>query len=360
VWGGLVQSLLMSGARLALVRHSIRPLLSRREVADLLPFGLGATASGWANYLALNGDNLVVGRLMGPAALGLYSRAYALMNLPYSGMASVVSAVMFPVFARVQHDRTALRRGYLLLTGLTATVAASAMGTIAIVAPHLVSGFYGPQWTGLVAPLQILCLAGYFRALYHLGGIVAKSVGWVYRELRCQLVYAGLVLCGAAAGAQYGLAWVAAGVGVAIVYMFIATGRLALRATNTPWRLYVNAQLGAVGTAAVTCGAAASTRLMLEAAGASSVPIAIAVVSVAAIPATAGVLWTLGAPDCAPLRDLLPRWSARLATALRGASPGEPIPASESAATVGAEAVARGEVAARDRDTLVRPMGGAV
>ena len=53
-------------------------------------------------------------------------------------------------------------------------IAASAMVTMGIVAPHLVRSVYGPRWVSAVLPLQILCLAGYFRALSRLGGIVAR------------------------------------------------------------------------------------------------------------------------------------------------------------------------------------------
>lgn len=317
VWGGLVQTLLESGAQLAVVRHAVRPLLARQELGELLHFGLGSAASGCVNYVALNADNFVVGRWMGAASLGLYSRAYALMNLPYTHAAGVMSSVLFPAFAQVQGDPARLRRAYLLLTRLAAMVAASAMGTMAIVSPHLVPSLFGPQWTGVVAPLQILCLAGYFRALYHLGGIVAQSVGQVYSELWRQAVYAGLVITGALAGSRYGLSGVAAGVSVAILYMFVATGQLALRATGTPWHVYFRVQLGALVTAAFTCAVALSVRFVLEAYEASSPVIALAVLVAAAGPWSVGMLSSLGEPDFQPLRTHLPGWCVRLIEALR-------------------------------------------
>ena len=127
-------------------------------------------------YVALNVDNFVVGRWIGAASLGLYSRAYSLMNLPHTFFASVMMNVLFPAFSQVQGDPARLGRVYLLVTQLTAMVAAPAMGTLAIAAPHLVQSVYGPQWAGAVIPLQILCGVGYFRAVYHVGGVVVRSV----------------------------------------------------------------------------------------------------------------------------------------------------------------------------------------
>ncbi len=317
VWGGLLQGLLASGAQLAAVRHSVRPLLARRELADLFHFGLGAAVSGCVNYVALNGDNFVIGRWIGAASLGLYSRAYALMNLPFTYAASVMSGVLFPVFAQVQGQPARLRRGYLLTTQLTAMIAAPSMGTMAIAAPHLVTSLYGSQWAGVVVPLQILCVAGYFRALYHLGGVVAQSVGRVYSELWRQAVYASLVIAGALVGSRYDLPGAAAGVSVAILYMFVAMGQLALRATGTPWSLYLRVQLGALVTTAVTCGVALSARFLLEAYRAPSAVITLAVVAGAAVPWSIGMLWKLGEPDFEPLRARLPGSCGRLVETLR-------------------------------------------
>jgi O-antigen/teichoic acid export membrane protein len=317
-WGSLAQTVVVSGAQLAVVRHAMRPLLGRRELADLLHFGVGSAAIAGVNYVALNADNFVIGRWSGAVSLGLYTRAYTLMNIPYAYASSVASSVLFPAFAQVQGEPARLRRAYLILTQFTAMIAASAMGTMAIAAPYLVRSLYGPQWTGVVLPLQILCLAGYFRALYHLGGIVAQSVGRVYSELWRQAVYAGLVIAGAFVGLRYGLAGVAAGVSLAILYMFVATSQLALRATQTPWRLYLRVQRSALVTAAVTGLVALCVRLVLETTKASSGVMTVAILAGAAVPWSLGMLWNLGDPGFQPLRSRLPGWCDRLVERLRG------------------------------------------
>lgn len=308
VWGGLAQTLLLSVAELASIRHSVRPLLARRELGELLNFGFGASMSACVNFVARNGDNFVVGRWIGSEGLGLYSRAYALMNLPFTYAASAMSSVLLPALSQVQEEPLRLRRAYLLLTRVAAIVSAPAMGTMAIVAPHLVRSLYGPRWIGAVLPLQILCIAGYFRALYHIGGIVALSAGRVYSELRNQIVYAVLVVLGALIGTRFGLAGVAAGVGLAIAYMFIATAQLALRATGTPWRVYVRAQVDALVIGGITCGVALFVRLLLDSYQTSSAIITLAVIGSAALPGGIGILWTLSGPDFAPLLRISPRW----------------------------------------------------
>ncbi len=101
----------------------MRPLLARNELRDLLRFGVGAQLSVSVNYVALNADNFLVGRLLGAPALGLYNRAYTLMNLPYTYASNVLSSVLFPAFAHVQDDTGRVRRGYLMMTRVTALIA---------------------------------------------------------------------------------------------------------------------------------------------------------------------------------------------------------------------------------------------
>jgi len=50
VIGSLVQTLIASVAQLVYVRHSIRPCLARRELEQLLHFGVGSAASACVNY----------------------------------------------------------------------------------------------------------------------------------------------------------------------------------------------------------------------------------------------------------------------------------------------------------------------
>jgi len=69
--------------------------------------------------------------------------------------------------------------------------------------------------------------------------------------------------------------------------------------------------------ASVAAGSVAlSTRLLLEANGASSGAITLAVLAAATVPWTASLVWLLARPDCEPLREWLPTWGARFVQTL--------------------------------------------
>jgi O-antigen/teichoic acid export membrane protein len=317
VWGALTQALLGCVAQYAATRHPLRPLIGRHELRELLGFGLGASFGGVVNYAAINADNFIVGRFMGAAALGLYSRAYNMMNLPQVYVASVISGVLFPALSEVQGEPDRLRNGFLKATELTAMAAGPVMAGMVVAAPHLVVTLYGPHWTGSIAPLQILCGAGYFRALYHLGGVTAYSAGRVPDALKRQVLYAALVITGSLVGIRFGITGVAAGVAVAVVCMYVLTGQLAMRVTAASWGSYLRSQVAAAITTLSTLILALMIRAGLEAFEAPSPLIAIALIAACMGAWSVGILWKLGEPAYAPLRAKLPPVAAQLTIRLR-------------------------------------------
>jgi len=320
VWGSLVQTTLSSAWQIVAARHPVKPLAAGPELGELLSYGVGAGASSIANYLAVNADNFLVGRLLGATSLGLYARAFNLMNLPYVYVASVLSGVLFPAFAQIQTDIPRLRRGYLTMTRLTAVIAGPSMVALAIAAPFLVPTLYGPAWTGVVFPLQILCAAGYFRSLFHVGSIVAKSVGRVYSDLQRQVGYAIFVMIGAIAGSSFGLPGVAIGVSVAIAFMFMATGQLALDITRTSWTEYLRAQRAAIVTTTVVALFAIGARVPLEQIHARPGFITAGTLIAASLPWSVSLLWHLGEPDLAQIAGELPAELTHLVRFVRGIS----------------------------------------
>ena len=93
-------------------RHPLRPSLDLRAGRELLSFGFGHSLAQVGMVISEQGDNLVVGRWLGPTALGVYGRAYNLMVMPASAFGRVVSRVLFPVMAKVQDEPERLLGAY--------------------------------------------------------------------------------------------------------------------------------------------------------------------------------------------------------------------------------------------------------
>jgi O-antigen/teichoic acid export membrane protein len=264
VTGSIVQSALGAAIALAFARHPMRPLLARTELRELCAFGAAATLNQVVNGIARNADNLLVGRLLGPAALGVYARAFNLMTLPLAAVGDVMWHVLLPAMSEVRDDRARLGRAYLAAVQASALAAAPLMAGLAAAAPQIAAGVYGPQWTGMAAPLQVLCAAGAFRAVYHVSGALTHASGRVMSELWRQGVYAALVVAGVILGARWGVVGVAAGVVAAIAVMYGMMARLSLRITGLRWRDFFAAQLPGAALGALVGASAWTAAALLE------------------------------------------------------------------------------------------------
>ncbi len=273
VWGTLAHYALDSLISLRMSPVPCKPLLAKEEFRELIGFGAGATLNGTVAYFGRNADTIVVGRVLGEAALGLYGRAYGLMLLPTMHLSRVMSAVLFPAFSAMRGDTVRLRRAYLSLVQLTALLTAPTMSGIIVAAPHLFVGLYGPAWAGAVIPLQILCVGGVFRGVYNLSSSVTLATGTLYRELPRQLVYALLVGAGSVVGALAGINGVAAGVLLAIAYMYVAMAQLTSRVIGVRCSEFVMAQVPGVLVGVGVGTLALSVRIILEQQGAGSLVI---------------------------------------------------------------------------------------
>jgi PST family polysaccharide transporter len=110
VWGQVVSACLEAFLGYLAVRSAYRVGLSRRAVRDAFRTGGMFTISKLFNWAAGNVDNIVIGRLLGAAPLGLYSRANTLMNTVNQLVGTGSARVLFSTFAKMQHDLERMRR----------------------------------------------------------------------------------------------------------------------------------------------------------------------------------------------------------------------------------------------------------
>ena len=291
----IAQSLLKTAMLLVSQPVVFRFRVERLAFRELMYFGGGFTIARIANYLAVQGDNLVVGRALGPAALGVYGRAYQLMAAPAHGFGLVVDAVLFPAMAKVQADKPRLATAYRRGVALIALVVLPASAALMIVAPEVIQAVLGPRWADVTIPFQILAFGMLFRTSYKMSDSLARSTGVVYRRAWRQIVYAALVMMGAWAGGRaYGLPGVAWGVLSAVTINFFLMAHLSLQVAEMPWREFARAHLPAVALTAVVTPATWMVASLLRHWHAS--PFAIVVVAGALVPVMS-VLLVWSAPS---------------------------------------------------------------
>ena len=147
--------------------HPFRPRFRwhRESFQELFHFGKWITGSSVLVFALTEGDDLVVGKLIGTTALGIYQMAYRVSNLPATELMRVVNQVMFPAFSKIKNSLDKLQNTFLKSFSLTAALTMFISGLIIALAKEFTLVFLGSKWLDIVVPMQVLAVWGAVRAL---------------------------------------------------------------------------------------------------------------------------------------------------------------------------------------------------
>jgi PST family polysaccharide transporter len=158
--GALAARLLAAAAVSYAARWRPRLRKPGPEAWALLAFGVHVSVGSLLWFIYSNSDFAVVGKVVGPVALGYYSLAFQLISLPVEKLTANCNQVMFPVFCRLQGDRARLRSWYLRLTVLLGLFGLPVMAGMALVAEDGLAVVLGEKWLPAVLPFRLLSVVG--------------------------------------------------------------------------------------------------------------------------------------------------------------------------------------------------------
>jgi len=154
-----------------------RPRLCLSEWLSIFHFSKWLLGNSLLQYLQNRADTTVVGKLIGPTGLGLYSIAYEIATLATTEMVMPIRRALLPGFSILQNDPQRLRRGFIEGYALIFIVGAPAALGIGLTASLFVPLLLGPKWNDAIPLVQILALTGFFQICNANAGTVAIAAG---------------------------------------------------------------------------------------------------------------------------------------------------------------------------------------
>jgi len=154
-----------------------RPRLSLARWRELFAVSRWILADNALVFLRDRVDSLVIGKLAGAHALGLYELANELASLPTTEIAGPATRAVFPGYARLRGDPAALRRNYRDSVAALLLVTLPLGAGIALLAEPAVALLLGPQWMPAVPAIRILAFYGILRSLYAPAAAVYLATG---------------------------------------------------------------------------------------------------------------------------------------------------------------------------------------
>jgi PST family polysaccharide transporter len=307
VWGRLAADALAALGALAASGYRPRLRFSAAAARSLLPFGASVVGLRVLNHLAAHLDRLLVGKLAGSAALGLYAMAWSVVRLPEQHVSQAVRRLFFPALSRMQGDRARLASAYERLVGAVALLAFPATAGIVVLYPDLVALFLPAAWEPTIPLVRILAVAGALFAVGGTIGVASWSLGRPDVDLRLAALRLGLMLPLLALFARAGAAGVAAAVAVYAVatlpvYLRVVHGLLGI----PPLRLLGRLRPACVASLA-TAAAALPARAAMEPLGLGPAGSLVA----GAVAGAAGCVLALWVPRDRLLLEILAAWRGR-------------------------------------------------
>jgi O-antigen/teichoic acid export membrane protein len=231
------------------------PPRRRAGIRSMLRFGGAVSLNGLIVYVAYNVDKLLIGRLWGAEVLGVYGRAYQLINMPTENLNTAIGGVAMSALSRVQEDANRLKnyflKGYSLVLVLTVPLAFAC----ALFAEDIIHVLLGPKWTATATLFRFLAPTILAYALINPLAWLLFATGQVRRSVHMAVVIGLFVITSFVVAVPFGPGT------VALAYsgmMVLLTIPMILWATHgglvVSWRDVLSAAWPPFGSSLVAAG----------------------------------------------------------------------------------------------------------
>jgi PST family polysaccharide transporter len=193
----------------------------RTGIRSMMHFGGTVTLNGLIAYLASNFEKLLLGRFWGVDALGIYGRAYQLINIPTDNLNSAAGEVAFSALSRLQDDHARLKSYF--LKGYSAVLALTVPITVAcaLFADDIILVILGPKWAAAAPIFRLLAPTILVFAVSNPLFWLLSSIGLVGRSLKMSLFVAPVMIGSYLIALPYGPRGVAFGYSAAMMLWIV-------------------------------------------------------------------------------------------------------------------------------------------
>jgi O-antigen/teichoic acid export membrane protein len=186
------------------------------KIGSMVRFGGTATLNSLVVYVAYNIEKVLLGRFWGAEALGMYGRAYQLVNIPTENLNSAMGGVLFAALSRLQNESDRLKNYFLKSYALVLSLTLPISVVCALYADEIILLVLGQKWGDAAPIFRLLTPTILVLALINPMYWFLVSVGLVGRSLKLALVIAPLVVTAYILGLPYGPRGVAFAYSVAL------------------------------------------------------------------------------------------------------------------------------------------------
>jgi O-antigen/teichoic acid export membrane protein len=183
----------------------------------MMQFGGLVTLNGLVVYVAYNLEKILLGRYWGAESLGIYGRAYQLINIPTDNINTASGSVALSALSKLQNEPDRLKNYFLKGYAVVLTITLPITIACVLFANEIIVTVLGAKWGEAVPIFQLLAPTILIFAIINPLTWLLFSIGMVSRSMKIALVLAPLVITSYLIGLQYGP------IGVALAFSSVMT-----------------------------------------------------------------------------------------------------------------------------------------
>lgn len=168
-------------------RHPILPLVCPKN-CRFLRFGVALTLNNITSWGIGCIDTAIIGHFFETTILGIYNRAFNLVNIPMYAVVSSAQAVLLSSYAKIQDNSELVKRTYIVSVGVMALIFLPMFAAVAAVADSVVLGIYGEKWVAAIPMIKPLAFAIAIHAMLAMTGPMLTGMGVPRYELKAQII----------------------------------------------------------------------------------------------------------------------------------------------------------------------------
>ncbi len=144
---------------------------------SLIQFGVFDLGSQIINQFSSQVDKLIIGKLLGATALGLYTLAWDIMITPLGKLTGIFNQTAFPLFSKIKEDPKELARTYHLINKCIFFIILPLFTLTALMSESFVISLFGSEWVEAAPLLAILLVAGIYKSISTTGYAIVLAKG---------------------------------------------------------------------------------------------------------------------------------------------------------------------------------------
>lgn len=179
------------------------------KLRELMGVSMGVFGVGLVGYFNQFVDQIVVGTLLGPSALGIYYVGNRIIKAVMAISTNSLVSVSLPGFSAVQDDMERLRRGIMLAVSMTALVGFPIFSLLMVSASEVTGVILGDKWEAAIPIMSWLAAAAMIYSVQNFNGSILIALGHSRQSLMMSILATVILVIFSLIGTGFGLEGVA-------------------------------------------------------------------------------------------------------------------------------------------------------